>query len=150
MWVKLGYSNLTVTDADGSAIDCVATDLIEKWHKIISVRRTQFNLEDKDLQLKKADYNKNLPKVTLPLLENRGSYLQFAFALVEQTRDFTNPSTKEYEGDKPKLLQIIKNAMVFLRTKRLLEPCLTSGRPLIISMKSTIVTGTCQIVVSCT
>ena len=38
-------SSFTITDADGSAIDCVATDLIEKWQKSISVRKTQFDLE---------------------------------------------------------------------------------------------------------
>ena len=62
---------------------------------------------------------KNLPKVTLPALESKGKYLQFALALEEQTKEFINPATKEFEGDKNKLLQLVKNAMVVNEDKKM-------------------------------
>ena len=51
-----------------------------------------------------------MPKVKLPMLEGKRKYLQFALALQEQTKDFTN-SEGDFEGDKNKLLKLIKEAM---------------------------------------
>ena len=59
-----------------------------------------------------------MPKVKLPLLEGKGKYLQFTLALQEQTKDFTN-SSGELEGDRSKLLQLIKEVMHSQEGKKL-------------------------------
>ena len=96
----------------------VGSDLIEKWQKACVLHKTDVDLEDSDSKLKKTELGKNIPKVELPLLEGKGKYLQFALALQEQIKDFTN-SEGNFEGDKNKLLQLIKEAMYTKKDKLL-------------------------------
>ena len=86
--------------------------------KAIIEKKLFFELEDSDLKLKKVEMGKNFPKVTLPALESKGKYLQFALALQEQTKEFTNPVTKEFEGDNNKLLQLVKIPWLLLRIRK--------------------------------
>ena len=60
-----------------------------------------------------------MPKVKFPLLTGKGKYLQFAMAYQEQTRDFTDASG-QFEGDRNKLLQLFKDAMVDSEDKKIL------------------------------
>ena len=68
------------------------------------------DLEESDSKLKTMELGKNMPKVRLLLLEGKRKYIQFVLALQEQIKDFTNPES-EFEDDKNKLLQLIKEAM---------------------------------------
>ena len=54
------------------------------------MEETYIEIEENDAKLKRTEADKGLPKVKLPLLEGRSKYLQFALALHEQMKDFTN------------------------------------------------------------
>ena len=83
------------------------------------MRNASLDNEENDNKQKKLDLGKYMPKVKLPLLTEKGNYLQFAMTYQEQTRDFTNASG-QFEGDKNKLLQLVKDAMVDLEDKKIL------------------------------
>ena len=104
-------TKLTIRQVDGSLEEFEAADILDKWQKTIVEEKSFFEIEDSDLKLKKFEMGKNLPKITISALEGKGKYIQFALALQEQTKEFTTPITKEFEGDKNKLLQLIKNVL---------------------------------------
>ena len=116
--------------------------LISKWQKTWVVCKASLDAEENDYKEKKLDLGKNMMKVKLPLLDGKGKYLQFAMAYQEQTKDFTN-ELAQFEGDKNKLLQLVKDAMCDKEDKKILGVTysLDSAVPSIISILDIIPMG---------
>ena len=67
--------------------------------------------------MKRTEAGYGLPKVKLPLLDGKSKYLQFALALHEQMKDFSNTDIV-YEGNNLKPLQLIEEAMSTTQDKQ--------------------------------
>ena len=68
---------------------------MSKSHKDLVKKIAIVEQKDKDILNRKVDFNKNLPKCSLPKLEHKGMYLRFAYAYTQLVDEYPQINSGE-------------------------------------------------------